>query len=147
MTIAIKSTADIAKKWADVTPGRQAYYQAGVANAVTAWQTGATNAAAAYDAAVKSGNIKQMYVGGIKQAGAQKYQDMAVNKGAGRFSDGVTKGAPYFQSGFDPYQQTIAGITLQARAPRGSASNLQRVSQVSTALNAKRLAIRAAGSK
>jgi hypothetical protein len=145
MSITIKSTADIAKKWAEVTPGRQTYYQQGVANAGPTWEKGATDAAAAFDAAVKAGNIKQLFVGGIKKAGGAKYQDMAVNKGAGRFSDGVTKGAPYFQTGFDPYQAVIAGITLQARAPRGSASNYQRVTQVASALNQKRLALRAAG--
>jgi hypothetical protein len=40
---------------------------------------------------------------------------------------------------------TIASLTLPARAPRGSSTNLDRVRVIADALNKKRLALRAAG--
>jgi hypothetical protein len=145
MPIQVKSAADAAKKWTDVTPGRQAYYQAGVATAGASWVSNTQAAAGAYDAAVKSATIKQMFAGGVRKAGADKYQNKAVTLGAPRFAQGVQAAGNDYQQGVDPYLQTIAGLTLQARAPRGSAANLQRVSQIATALNAKRLALRSAG--
>ncbi len=50
-----------------------------------------------------------------------------------------------YQSGAEPMLQTISSITLPARAPRGSASNLERVRVIADALNKKRMALRAAG--
>lgn len=143
--IIVKSAAEAAAKWSTNASAAQAYYAAGVANAGNAWQTNTINAGGSYDAAVKSGTIKQMFVGGVKKAGAAKYQTKATTLGAPRFSQGVQAAGPDYQAGVDPYLSTIAGITLAARAPRGSASNLQRVTQIATALNAKRLALRAAG--
>lgn len=145
MSIIVKSAADAAKKWTTNASGAQAYYQAGVQGAGAAWLANTQNAASAYDAAVKSGTIKQMFAGGVRRAGADKYQNKAVTLGAPRFAQGVQAAGSDYQNGVDPYLQTIAGLTLVARAPRGSAANLQRVSQIATALNAKRLALRAAG--
>lgn len=145
MSITVKSAADAAKKWTTNAAGAQAYYQAGVQGAGQTWLTNTTNAASSYDAAVKSGTIKQMYAGGVKKAGAEKYQSKAANLGAPRFAQGVQAASSDYQNGVDPYLQTIGSITLQARAPRGSAANLQRVQQIATALNQKRLALRTAG--
>lgn len=143
--VSVKSAADASKKWGTNAAGAQSYYQAGVQGAGNKWLAETINGAGNFDAAIKSGNIKAMYTGGVKKAGAEKYQSKAVSLGAPRFSQGVTAAIPDYQTGVDPYLQTIAGLTLGARAPRGSASNLQRVSQIAAALTAKRLALRTAG--
>ena len=145
MALSIKSAADIAKKWAEVTPGRVSYYTSGVAGAGTAWEKGATDAAENYKRAVTAGNIGLMFTGGIKRAGAAKYQLMASGKGPDRFSTGVTAGAPYMASGFEPFQQVIASENLPARQPRGSTANMARSAQIAKDLNLKRLALRSAG--
>lgn len=143
--VAVKSAADAATKWSTNAAAAQSYYAAGVANAGNTWQTNTLNAAGNYDNAVKSGTIKQMFSGGVKKAGAAKYQNKATTLGATRFSQGVQAAGADYSAGVTPYLQTIAGLTLAARAPRGSASNLQRVTQIATALNAKRLAMATAG--
>ncbi len=145
MAVPIKSTADIAKKWAEVTPGRSAYYTAGVTGAGAAWEAGAKGAEANYKAAVTAGNIGKMWAGGIAKATGAKYEAMAKGKGSDRFSSGVTAGAPYFTSGFEPFQGAIAGATLPARQPRGNPANMQRSSSMAAILTAKRLALRSAG--
>ena len=145
MAIKVKSAAEVAAKWSEVTPGRQAYYESGVKGAGADWEAGALAAAANFKAAVSAGNIDKMFSGGVKKAGAAKYTRKAVEVGVGRFSSGVTAGKVDYQSGIDPMLSTIASLTLPLRAPRGSESNLARVRAVATALHAKRLAERAAG--
>ena len=143
--IKVKSAADAAKKWGDVTPGRAAYYEAGVAGAGPDWQKNTEAAAPAYKAAVSAANIDKLFAGGVKKAGAEKFQRKASGVGKDRFGAGVNAAVSDYQSGVDPMLQTIAALTLTARQPRGSEANLTRVREVATALNKKRLALRAAG--
>ncbi len=145
MAIKVKSAAEVAAKWAEQTPGRSAYYESGVKGAGADWESSTLAAAANFKAAVSAGNIDKMFSGGVKKAGAAKYTRKAVEIGVGRFSSGVTAGKVDYQGGIEPMLATIAGLTLPARAPRGSESNLARVKAVATALHAKRLAERAAG--
>ena len=145
MAISVPTAAEAAKKWGDVTPGRQGYYQAGAAAAGPDWEAKTIAAASAYKSAISAGNIGQMFAGGVKKAGAAKYARKINDVGAGRFSSGVTAAVSDMQAGIEPMLATIAGVTLSARQPRGSAANLQRVQQVADALNKKRLSLRAAG--
>jgi hypothetical protein len=145
VSIKVKSAAEVAAKWAEQTPGRSAYYESGVKGAGPDWEKNTTDAAPNFKAAVSAGNIDKLFTGGVKQAGAAKYTRKAVEVGVGRFSSGVTAGKVDYQSGIEPMLATIAGVTLPARAPRGSEANLARVRAVATALHAKRLALRAAG--
>ena len=145
MAVKVKPIAEVAAKWAEVTPARSSYYEKGAVGAGADWEKGATGAAAAFASAVSAGNIKQMYAGGVRKAGAAKYDRKVKDVGVGRFGAGVTAAVGDYSSGVDPYLSTIAGLTLTTRAPRGSAVNLQRVAEIATALTKKRLALRAAG--
>lgn len=140
------ATADVvAKKWAEVTPTRGAYYQSGVANAGADWEKNAGASSPAYKAAISAGNIQQMYAGGIKKAGAAKYQRKASTVGVDRFGPGVTAAAPDYQTGVAPMLSAIASVEPPARQPRGAVANQQRSVVYQTALNKARLALRAAG--
>jgi len=123
----VKTLAEVTDKWADVTPGRSAYYEKGA------------------KAAVSAGNIDAMYAGGIKRAGAAKYERKVTEVGAARYGPGVTAAKGDYSDGVAPMLDELAKITLPARAPRGSAANLQRVGVIATALNKRRLSLRAAG--
>lgn len=145
MPTKVKSAAEVAAKWADLTPGRSAFYEAGVKGAGPDWEAATIAAAANYKAAVTAGNIDKLFSGGVKKAGAGKYTRKAVEVGVGRFSSGVTAGKVDYQTGIAPMLETIAGVTPPARKPRGDEANLARVRAYSVALHAKRLAERAAG--
>ena len=145
MAVKVKSAAESAAKWAEQTPGRSAYYESGAKAAGADWEKNTLDAAPNFKAAVSAGNIDKLFSGGVKQAGATKYVRKVTDVGVGRFSTGVTAGKVDYQSGVEPMLATIAGVTLPARAPRGSEANLARVRAISTALHAKRLALRAAG--
>lgn len=145
MAIKIKPIADIASKWAEVTPGRSAYYEAAATVAGADWEKGAAAAAGAYKAAISAANIERMFVGGIKRAGSAKYERKVKDVGVGRFGPGITAAVPDFHAGFDPFVSTIAALTLPARQPRGADANIERVRVIARELNKKRLALRAAG--
>jgi hypothetical protein len=140
-----KSLADVAKKWGEVTPGRSGYYEAGASAAGADWERGATAAAANYKSAVSAGNIGSMYAGGIKRAGGAKYERKVTTVGAARYGQGVQAAVEDYSSGVAPMLDELSKLTLPARAPRGSAANIARVTAVATVLNKKRLSLRAAG--
>lgn len=146
MAIKVTDAATAAKKWGDVTPGRSSYYEANAVGAGALWQANAANAANQYKAAVSSANIGQMYAGGIKNAGAAKFDRKVKDVGVARFGQGVQAAIPDYNAGVAPMLATIAGLTLTPRQPRGSTANYQRVSDIGVALNKKRMALRAAGS-
>lgn len=143
--IKVKSVADVAKKWAEVTPGRSAYYEAGATIAGDDWEKNTISAASAYKAAVTAANIDKLFSGGVKKAGGDKYQRKVKDVGVGRFGTGVAAAEGDYSEGMSPMLDEIAKITLPARQPRGSAANLARVSAIADALHKKRLALRAAG--
>jgi hypothetical protein len=145
VAIKIKPIGDIAKKWVEVTPGRSVYYEAAASVAGTDWEKGATAAAASYKAAITAPNIDKMFTGGIRRAGAAKYERKVKDVGVARFGPGITAALPDYTAGFEPFASTIAAITLPARAPRGSVANYERVKVIGTELNKKRLALRTAG--
>ena len=145
MAIKIASASEIAKKWGEVTPGRSAYYETGVKGAGTDWETNTKAASKTYKSAVSAGNIEQLFTGGVIKAGGAKYERKALGPGKDRFGPGISAAVTDMQSGMEPMVETIKGITLSARGPRGSAGNITRVTEVATALNKKRLQLRAAG--
>lgn len=141
----IKSAAEIAAKWGRVTPQRQGDYEAGASGAGAKQNANAIAAATAFQSAISAGNMKNLFIGGLKKAGADKYNRKVAGVGKDRFGAGVTAAIGDMQTGMAPMVETIAAITPPARAPRGDVSNQQRSVVYQVALNKKRLALRAAG--
>ena len=141
----VKSAADIAAKWARVTPQRSADYEAGASQAGAKQNAAAIAAAGAFQAAVSSGNMRSMFIGGLKRAGAEKYNRKVAGVGKDRFGAGVTAAQGDMATGVAPFVEAIASITPPARAPRGDVANQQRSIVYQEALNKKRLALRASG--
>ena len=145
MAIAIKSAADIAAKWASVTPGRSSFYEAEAKVAGSAWQTAATAAASNFKQAVTAGDIDRRFSGGVRRAGAEKYNRKVAEVGASRYATGVTAAQSDMASGLDPYVSVISGLTLPARAPKGSEQNNRRVDAVTQALHRRKLSLLSSG--
>ncbi len=141
----VPTAAEAAQKWAEVTPGRSAYYEKGVAGAGADWESKTLAATANFQAAVTSGNIGKMFSGGIKRAGAAKYQRKASGVGKDRFGSGVTAAQGDMATGIAPMLDAIAKVEPPARQPRGSTANQARSIVYQVALNKARLALRAAG--
>lgn len=130
----IRSIELIAKKWADVTPGRTEDYRRGVMNPRTPWAAAAANAEPAYEAGVTQAIAKKKFGKGVKAAGDEKWQRGAVEKGTMRWGPGVALAEPDYRAGFSPYRDAIERVTLPPRYARRDPRNLQRVKAVVDAL-------------
>lgn len=145
MATDVKPAADIAAKWARVTPQRAADYEAGASNAGAKQNANAIAAAKVWQQAVSSADAVKLLVGGLKKAGAEKYNRKVRDVGVSRFGPGVMAAVADMQNGMAPMVEAIAAVTPPARAPRGDIANQQRSVIYQVALNKKRLALRSAG--
>lgn len=139
MSIAVKDIGTVTTKWSQRAQAAGADYKNGVTNPRNDW---AANTAAASDSwgqgvsqAVANGRFSK----GVAKAGNAKWQAGAVNKGAVRYPQGVAAGSTNYNAGFGPFLQTISGLTLPPRGPKGSPNNYQRVSAVGDALHRQKI--------
>ena len=145
MPTKIASASEIAAKWAEVTPGRQKYYETATPAAASDWERETKAAAATFQAAVTAGDIGRRFSGGVGKAGAAKFARKVTEVGVGRFGPGVRAAQSDMSSGFDPFVATIASVSPPARGPRGDPGNLDRVRAYAEALSKKRLSLIGAG--
>jgi hypothetical protein len=141
----IRSSEEIAKKWARVTPGRSADYAEGIENPLEDWERNTVLAQAAYKAGISAVDIAARFLGGVKRAGTAKWKRKAKAVGPTRFAEGVAVAEDDFRMGFDPFQAVIAATDIPDRKPRGDPANYERSKKIGTALNKKRLALLGAG--
>jgi len=140
MAIRVKDLGQSAAKWSRNASGASAEYQSGAVEGAAAWETNTAQAAGTYHQAVTGPGVQERFRRGVQRAGSEKYSRRVQDVGASRYSSGVQAAEGDWQSGFAPFAQTIAGLTLPQRRPRGDPGNLQRVAAIASALNARRLA-------
>ena len=136
---AIRSTAEIAAKWATVTPGRAAFYKSGVTTPKKDWETETKAAEDAYELGVTNAIGRKAFGKGVDKAGTAKWKRKAVDVGAGRWGPGVRVAEADFRSGYDPYRAKILEITLDPRFPKGDPRNYDRVRNIGDALHALKI--------
>lgn len=135
----IKSLGAIREKWGRVTPMRTEDYKLGIANPKRDWaeetEAGKTNWKMGVDKAAAG----DMFAKGVRKAGTGKWKDNALQKGPGRFAEGVMIAAPDYEKGFAPYHQAIERADLGPRFPRRDPRNLNRVKAIVDALVAEKM--------
>jgi len=114
-------------------------YTKGVQSPKNPWAAAASAASGNYQQAVQAGDIGARFAAGINSAGDSKWSQMAIQKGAVRYPDGVTKGLPYYRQGIQDVISTIEGTSLPERAPAGSPQNNARTVAINTALHAAKV--------
>jgi len=130
----IRSMAEIAKKWATVTPMRSADYEAGVRNPRRDWATAASASEDAWKTGVTAAAAKNLFSKGVNFAGTPKWSAGAINKGVARWGPGVTVAEADYQRGFSPYRDAIERVTLPPRFARRDPRNLARVKAIVDAM-------------
>lgn len=133
-------------KWTDNASRSAEEFAVNAEAAADDWAKGAAGAADTYHSAVTASGIKERFRRGVQRAGASKYARKIRDVAKDRFGPGVGAAAVDYRAGAEPYYQTLAGLTLSSRKPRGDPANYNRVTEVGKALNAKRLAMLGAGS-
>lgn len=135
----IKRLDAIREKWTRVTPGRVADYSLGIKNPKRDWETETLDAEDRYKAGVDAAHMKGMFGKGVKDAGSKKWEEMALKKGPGRFSEGVFIAGPAYEKGFAPMHAAIERVTLPPKFPKGDIRNYERVKAIGTALHEEKV--------
>jgi len=144
--ISVKSAAQIAEKWAEVTPARASYYEAEAPAAGAEWEANTTAAGGTYKAGISVAGIEKRFIGGVKRAGAEKFARKVKDVGVARYGPGVAAAKADMAKGVADYVSVLEGLEIPDRGPRGSAANYAIVQKVGDALHKKRLAVLAATS-
>lgn len=135
----IKTAAEIAAKWARVTPQRVQDYKLGVENPTTDWAKATESAESSYDTGVQKAIQDKRFKKGVTKAGTAKWQKNTLEKGPNRFAEGVAISEPEFQQGFEPYREVIASIQLPPRFAKGDPRNIERVKVIAEALRKRKV--------
>ena len=92
--VKVKPLAQIVSKWADVTPGRAPYYEAGVKAPRADWAPEAAKASKTWAQAITEAAGRAAYRKGVQKAGTEKWQRKATTVGVERYGPGVRAAAP-----------------------------------------------------
>jgi hypothetical protein len=131
MAIKVKDVGSIAAKFKTRAQAAQGDYGTGVAGAAADWEAKSAASEDLYKQAVTDAANKGRYGHGIRGAGA-KYQKNATTVGPQRYAQGVANAQDAYAQGMAPVLQTIAGLNLPPRQPKGM--NGERSNIVATAL-------------
>ena len=145
MAIKVKDLTLSATKWDDNAARAAEAFAVGAEAAADTWARNSAAAEDNYKMAISAAGIGTRFRRGVQKAGAAKFARKIRDVGRDRFAPGIHAAQEDFKANVEPYFSVIAGLTLDARKPRGDPANYRRVEQVGKALNAKRLAVLAAG--
>lgn len=135
----IKKLSDIKEKWTRVTPMRTEDYKIGIKNPRRDWADETEAAKGNWKAGIDAAHAKDLFSKGVSAAGTKKWQDKALQKGPGRFAEGVIIAGPDFEKGFAPYHAAIERADLGPKFPRRDPRNLGRVKVVVDAMIEEKL--------
>ena len=136
----IKSLGRIKEKWTRVTPMRTEDYKLGVQSPRRDWEKSTTAAKESHKAAMATAAATDAFAKGVTKAGTGKWQGKALQKGPGRFAEGVMVGGDDYEKGFAPFRDEIEKTVLPPRFPKRDPRNIQRVSVLNAALGKKKTA-------
>jgi len=134
----IKSLSRIKEKWTRVTPQRSEDYKLGVASPRRDWEKSAVAAKESHKAAMLTAATTDAFAKGVTKAGTGKWQGKALQKGPGRFAEGVMVGGDDYEKGFAPFRDEIEKTPLPPRFPKRDPRNIARVSALNVALAKKK---------
>ena len=130
----VKSADAVATKWATRAGAAGADYSAGVQNTTKDWAQDTAAAATAWATGVQQAAGNGSFAKGVNAAGTAKWKTKALATGAQRYPQGVAAAKTFYQTGIGPVLQTLQGINLPARGPKGDPGNIARVTAITTAL-------------
>lgn len=141
MGLNVKSAEVSATKW-DANAARAAdEFATNAAAAASVWEAATKAAKDNFHKAITAAGIADRFAGGVAKAGAAKFSRKINDVAKDRFGPGIHAAVTDYSEGVSPYLDTIRGLSLKKRGPRGDPSNYDRVKQVGDALSAKRLAM------
>lgn len=137
----IRPIDQISKKWAEVTPQRSGDYAAGIDNPRRPWAKATAEAEKAYEDGVAKSIARKSFGKGVLKAGDEKWHRKASVNGTRNWGPGVAEAQGDYAAGFAPYRDAIAAVKLSPRYARRDPRNVARVTDVCSALVAKKIAL------
>jgi hypothetical protein len=131
----IKSAAEIAAKWARVTPGRRQDFETGVRTPARDWATETAAANDRFVQGVTEAAQQGRFARGVREAGTEKWQRKTLAVGVARWGAGVQQAEEEMQAGFEPFRNAIERVELPPRFPAGSPQNIDRVRAIAERLH------------
>ncbi len=138
MAIKIKSAAEIAAKYARITPGRVSDFEEGIKDtSPDEYERPTLEAEPIYERGVTEAIARKAFGKGVRGSG-ERWKDKSLDEGPSRFMIATGKAADEFEEGYAPYRDVIAELTLPPRGPTGDPKNIRRVEAIATALRKKK---------
>lgn len=109
-------------------------YKDGVERTSKSWQAAASAGAKNYVQGVQEAAGRGAFEKGVAAAGDAKWKKMAMEKGPGRYAEGVQTGQDEYQRGVAPFLEVIGRTDIPMRGPTGSEANYQRSTTIARAL-------------
>lgn len=110
-------------------------YQSGVQQVSDSEQQSATlDAADNWEQGINDAIAEGRFESGVQNPN-KSWQTASLETGASRFTQGASQAGDTWQQGFSPFADTLEGLNLQPRGPRGSSANFERSRQVGEALH------------
>lgn len=141
MAVKIKPVAQAASKWDDNASRAADEFASEAEAAASLWEANTKAAKDNYHKAITTAGIADRFAGGVARAGAAKFARKIRDVAKDRFGPGIHAAVTDYTERVTPFFETIAGLTLPKKGPRGDPANYSRVEAVGKALTAKRLAL------
>ena len=138
--VKVKDPNKSSKKWVDRASVADGDYKDGVMNPRKDWASATTEANDAWKKGTQEAISQNRFVGGVRKAGTQKWQEGASLKGADRYASGVRAAQAAYEQAAAENAQVLSGVSLPTRGPRGDPRNYERVKAVGEALHKAKLA-------
>ncbi len=132
--VMVPAVSRVAAKWARRAASAAGEYEEGVRTTTRSWAAAAGAAENNYKQGVTAAANAGRFGKGVAKAGDAKWKKNAVEKGPGRFSQGVAVGELDYSGAVAPYLEVISRTDLPPRGPTGSEGNYQRSSTIGKAL-------------
>lgn len=139
MAIRIKTSQEIARKWAEVTPSRSRQWEAEIrATPDGDWAEPTIAGAINWEQGVQEAAARGGFAAGVEKS-RTKWKRKAIALGPARYGPGVRAAEGDQAEGYAPYREVISNLTLTPRGTRGSLGNYERVREVGEALHRARV--------
>lgn len=137
--VATKPLDQVVAKWKRKVAAASEDYRDGINNPKADWQTETLKAEPRYKTGVTAAAAEGRFGKGVSKAGTEKWKKGAVEKGVTRWPEGVAMAEDEYRSGMGDVLNTISGVTLPPKGPKGDPRNYERVKAIGDALHRKKI--------
>ena len=110
-------------------------YQNGVeAVSDSDWSSATLNAVSSWESGIQDAIADGAFQSGVENT-TKSWQERTLEVGSSRFTQGASQAGPEWQDSFEPFADTLEGLNLDPRGPRGSPTNYERSRDIGEALH------------